>query len=39
MGGVKRDWEQMLDNDPDYAEWSDDADWWKQQDEEEQQHE
>lgn len=34
-----REWEQMLDNDPDYAEWRDDADWWKQQDEEAEQHE
>ncbi len=39
MGGAKRDWEQMLDNDPDYAEWRDDVEWWKQQDEEAEQHE
>jgi len=34
VGGVKREWEKMLEADPDYP--SPDQDWWKQQDLEQQ---
>ncbi len=29
MGGAKREWEKMLESDPDYP--SPDQDWWQQQ--------
>ena len=39
MGGNKRDWEQMLESDPEYIKWSDDfSEWWQQQDEEAEQN-
>ena len=38
MGGVKREWEKMIQEDPDYPSLDDDN-WWKQQDLEQEEQE